>query len=87
MVLTATRGRSEFEQIDPTGVTTIIHTTDWILQASDLALDGQLITPAAGDTIEDAAGQTYTVRHPSGETPYRYSDHAATRIRIHGQRR
>ncbi|NLG44785.1 MAG: hypothetical protein GX547_16205 [Phycisphaerae bacterium] len=85
--LTAVRGQSEFDPLDPAGVAITSHTTDWLVQRADLAADGELLTPAAGDTIEDAAGVRYDVRRPDGEKPYRYSDHAATRLRIHSQRR
>ena len=82
----AVRGRSEWETTDPTGIPLVTHTTDWLLDTAALQLDGQPIEPRAGDRIE-AAGEHYEVRHPAGDNPFRYSDHAATRIRIHSQRR
>lgn len=61
-------------------------TDDWVVNAADLAFDGDPITAAPNDEIEDDAGVKYRVsqNHPDG--CFRYCDGSRLMIRIHTTR-
>lgn len=59
--LPATKGRRVFEITDEGGLNTTLESTDWIVTAEDLELDGSRITPKRGDQIvEVIEGRTST---------------------------
>jgi hypothetical protein len=62
--VSATIGRSEFEQADGE-VLTRFRSVDFLIRPADLVLSGSEITPARGDRI-DWNGATYEVMDDSG---------------------
>jgi hypothetical protein len=59
---------------------------DYLVQASDLVLDGQTVLPQRGDVIIEIAGDksyVHEVMAPGGEPEWRYSDPQRTSLRIH----
>ena len=86
--LTATVGRTEFEQVDEYGVVHRTESRDFLVSAEDLILNAVEVLPAAGDVItEDDGTKTYTyeVMAPGGEPPWRHSDPQRVRLRIHSK--
>lgn len=84
--LSATIGRTEFEQADEYGTVHRIEARDYLVRASDLVLGGQQTLPQAGDHIRETDGaQTfvYEVMAPGTEPPWRYSDPYRKTLRIH----
>lgn len=81
--VTAVPGSTTFDEVGPDGGI-VTHSTshDWIVEAKDLVIDGQVITPQARDVVKRVVGAVrmiYQVMDP----PYRPSDHDHTRLRIH----
>lgn len=72
--LTAVRGRSEFEVVDPSGATFHVQTVDWIFRAQDLVIDGKRVEPERGDLIEvedeDGFRRTYSLCETGGIQSY-----------------
>ncbi|MEX0702020.1 MAG: hypothetical protein WD069_07985 [Planctomycetales bacterium] len=70
VVLSATVGRTEFDQATEEGFETTYRVRDYLIPAADLVLDGAPVLPQAGDVIEETAGGiTYWYRvlpDPSG---------------------
>lgn len=59
---------------------------DFLIQASDLVLDGEPIQPQLGDTIRETNGDVtyiYEVMAPGGEPHWRWSDDYHKVMRIH----
>ena len=84
--LSATIGRTEFEQADEYGTVHRIEARDYLVRAEDLVLAGQQTLPQAGDRIREIDGaQTfiYEVMAPGTEPPWRYSDANRRTLRIH----
>lgn len=84
--LSATIGRSEFEQADEHGVIHRTESRDFLVRAADLVLAGAAALPKAGDRIREADGErtfVYEVMAPGGEPPFRYSDPYRRTLRIH----
>lgn len=82
----ATIGRTVFEQADTQGTLIRTEVRDYLIDASDLVLDGKPITPSAGDRIEEFVGNQKFVNEVmsiGGEPPWRYSDPYRTTYRIH----
>lgn len=88
VVLQATIGRSEFEQVDEHGLVVRSVLRDYLVRAADLVLGGARVLPRAGDRIREAVSETvtlvYEVVSPSpDEPPYRTSDPYGITLRIH----
>jgi len=86
VTLSATVGRTEFEQTDDYGIVHRLESRDFLIIAADLVLSGELTTPQSGDLIRETAGTgsvIYEVMAPGGEPPWRYSDLYRTTLRIH----
>ena len=84
--LSATIGRTEFEQADEYGVLHRTESRDYIIRAADLVLAGETVLPKAGDQIRETDGaltHVYEVMAPGGEPPWRYSDPYRVALRIH----
>jgi len=80
--ITATIGKTVFKVIDDYGRYQHIESRDYLVNASDLVLNGQAIQPQSGDEIEDS-GFVYEVMAPNGEPEWRYSDSYRQCCRIH----
>ena len=89
--LAATIGRTEFEQVDQSGLVNKIESRDFLVRRSDLILDGAPSLPKAGDRIREVNSEhvfIYEVMSPlggpsGGEPPFRYSDPDRHTLRIH----
>jgi hypothetical protein len=86
--LSATIGRTVFEQVDEPGGGIIhrIESRDFLVLRADLVLAGVQTLPKAGDHIRDSDGeqtQVYEVMAPGNEPPFRYSDPYRKTLRIH----
>lgn len=84
--LNATIGQTVFRLDDtyPSGVRVV--SRDFLVQTSDLVLDGQTVLPQRGDVITEVAGvksYVHEVSAPGGEPEWRYSDPQRTTLRIH----
>ena len=80
--LRATIGRTIFETTDDYGRLTQIESRDFLIRSCDLVIDGQVVTPQAGDLIHEG-DFTYEVMSPPGEPEWRYSDVNRQTLRIH----
>lgn len=86
ITISATIGRTVFEQADEYGVLHPIEARDFIVRAEDLVLSGGPALPKAGDQIRETDGgavQVYEVMSPGSEPPWRYSDLYRRSLRIH----
>lgn len=85
--LMASRGSTRAEVSDGEGNMTLKTVIDdWIIDAADLILAGELTEPDDGDEIRLTVGETeyvYTVFPIAGEPCFRPSDAYGTRLRIH----
>ncbi len=84
--LSATIGRTVFEQADDRGLVSRIESRDFLVRAEDLVLAGVPALPKAGDHVrEPRDGKTfvYEVMAPGTEPPFRYSDPHRRTLRIH----
>ena len=84
--LDATIGRTEFEQVEESGIVQKLESRDFLVRAADLVLAAQVTLPRAGDRVrETAGGQTfvYEVMAPGSEPPWRYSDPYRRALRVH----
>ena len=85
--VTATVGRTPF-RLDrgPAGVIRVVM-RDYLIDTTDLVLDGAQVEPRGGDEIVETVGTqtlTYTVTSPGeGETAWRYTDGFHGRLRVH----
>lgn len=88
VAITATVGFTRYETADEYGVVIERVQRDYIVAAADLVLDGVLVLPECGDTIEETSGgatKTYEVVTVGGEKHYRACDPSGTWLRIHTQ--
>lgn len=86
VVLPATIGRTEFEQLNEYGVVQMIESRDFLIRAADLSLNGQVILPSAGHRIREEDGANvfvYEVMAPGSQQPWRYSDPNLKTLRVH----
>jgi len=87
--LSATVGRTLFEQADEVGLIQRLESRDYLVRTADLVLAGTPTLPAAGDLIRetDAGGTTfvYEVLAPGTEPPWRYSDPYRLALRVHSK--
>lgn len=84
--VSATIGRTVFEQADDRGLVSRIESRDFLVRAEDLVLAGSAVLPKAGDSVRDSQdGRTfiYEVMAPGGEPPFRFSDPYRRTLRIH----
>ncbi len=84
--LSATIGRTVFEQDDHAGGLTRIESRDFLIRAVDLVLASEVTLPQPGDRIietDSIATYTYEVMAPGTESPWRYSDVNRLTLRIH----
>lgn len=84
--LSATIGRTVFEQPDDRGLVSRIEARDFLVRAEDLVLAGALVLPKAGDQIREPQEEktfVYEVMAPGGEPPFRFSDPYRRTLRIH----
>ncbi len=82
VTLTATIGETDYEKEDAHGVIIRFESRDFIIDASDLLLNGSVVTPQDGDTIT-YGGETYEVLSLDGGRPYEPTDPYETQWRIH----
>ena len=86
VALSATIGRTEFEQADEFGVIHKIESRDYLVTTTDLVLAGIQSLPKAGDQVRETDGAmtfVYEVMAPGSEPPYRRSDPYRRTLRIH----
>lgn len=80
-------GHTQTETIDTEGVTVQSWVRDYLVCAAELILDGQVVRPEAGDTIEHWVGSvkmTHEVRPISeGDKVWHWHDAAEQTLRIH----
>ncbi len=84
--LSATIGRTVFEQDDHAGGLTRMQSRDFLIRAADLVLASEITLPRSGDRIIESdaiATYTYEVMAPGTEPPWRYSDVNRLTLRIH----
>lgn len=83
--LKATRTKPDFTLAVASGnVSTASHREDWLVDGSDLKIDGQAIEPTRGDEIEDVAtGRRWKVVADGDEPCYRWTDGQKILLRIH----
>jgi hypothetical protein len=82
----ATIGKTTFEVDDGYGVLVRHESRDFLVLATELALDGQAFLPQRGDRIQETQGQqtfVYEVTAPGKEPVWRYSDPYRKTLRIH----
>ena len=86
MTLQATVGQTRYEQDDGYGAIIRAHVRDYILQWSDLVLDGVQVEPEAGDEIVEQVGErahVYEVMSLGNQPPWRFADSSHLLIRVH----
>lgn len=87
ITISATRGRSRFEQADESGMSMESKSVDWIVRASDLVFVGRVVEPERGHKVHwtDAAGNrhTYELLSDNGLPVFSYADGSRRTIRVH----
>lgn len=84
--LSATVGRTVFEQADEYGIVHRTESRDYLVLTTDLVLAGVKAVPRAGDRVRETDGDqvfVYEVMALGAEPPYRYSDPYRRTLRIH----
>ncbi|KAA0215773.1 MAG: hypothetical protein DYG94_06405 [Leptolyngbya sp. PLA3] len=84
--LSATIGRTEFEQADEAGLIHRIESRDFLVRAADLDLGDGPTLPKTGDRVREVLGSrvfVYEVNAPGGQPPWRFSDPYRKALRIH----
>jgi len=84
--ISATIGRTEFEQADEYGAVRRTEARDYLVRTADLVIAGEQVLPKAGDRIRESDASVtfiYEVMAPGGEPPWRYSDPYRQTLRIH----
>jgi hypothetical protein len=84
--VSATIGRTEFEQDDEAGLIHRIESRDFLVRTADLDLGEGPTLPKAGDRVRETVGSSvfvYEVNAPGGQPPWRYSDPYRKALRIH----
>lgn len=82
--LTAIPGRSQHES-DGTGNEAIgARSRDWLIEPSDLVLEGETITPQRGDTVT-LGDVVYEVVHRGESECFRWTDQTRRLIRVYSQ--
>lgn len=76
-------GQSESTQVDASGVSYSVATTDFMISASDLVFGGETVEPAERDRII-WDGRVYIVAQPTGgDRPFRSSGNDRSLWRVH----
>lgn len=81
----ATVGRTDADVSDGATITAL-RSRDYLIAAADLELDGEAITPQAGDQVRETIGgdvQTFEVQLVAGSPCWEYSDPNRTVFRVH----
>lgn len=84
--VSATIGRTEFEQADEAGLIHRIESRDFLVRTADLDLGAGPTLPKPGDRVRETAGSSvfvYEVNAPGGQPPWRFSDPYRKALRIH----
>lgn len=84
--LSATIGKTDFEQQDASGMTVSAEARDYLVDAADLVLTAQPIEPQRGDKIKETVGTTtfvYEVIDLGGGPAWHFSDPYRRVYRIH----
>lgn len=84
--LSATIGRTEFEQADEAGLIHRTESRDFLVRAAELDLGDGPTFPKAGDRLRETVGPSvfvYEVNAPGGQPPWRFSDPYRKALRIH----
>lgn len=84
--LTASVGQTPYEQTDENGIVTRFELRDFLVDASDLVLEGVTILPKPGDQVRQVLGDTthvYETMSLSGMPCYSSSGPSKERLRIH----
>ena len=84
--LVAIPGSTKFKLTDEHGGVITVESKDFLIAAVELVINGQMIDPQRGDTVEEVIGPTrytYRVMRPDGGDDVWRIDHARQRIRIH----
>jgi len=82
----ASIGRTVFKTVSEFGVVERIVSRDFLIQADELVIDGQVTLPIRGDFIKETVGaelHVYEVMAPAKEPEWRYSDPYRKTLRIH----
>lgn len=81
--ITAVVGATDGERMDAGGMAYSFTSKDFMIEASDLVLDGEIVVPSRGDRIT-YGGRSYTVVvMQTGEQPYRESGTGSSVYRVH----
>ena len=86
VVLSATIGKSEYEQDDGDGVITRAQVRDFLISTKDLLQSPIGTWPRRGDRIIETDGKitfVYELMSIGNEPPWRYSDPFRIKLRIH----
>lgn len=85
VTLSAVVGQTPVEREDGAGTTVRSVVRDYLIDAADLVLSGQHVTPQRGDRIEEASGHVYEVMPAisKSELPWRYSGPGRDVYRVH----
>lgn len=84
--VSATVGRTQFEQADEYGVIRRTESRDYIIRTADLVIAGDRFEPRKGDTIREylaGAERVYEINAPRGQPPFRPADAERLAWRIH----
>ena len=84
--LCAVAGKTRYELADEEGLVAVYYARDYLIRADELVLDGELIQPQLGDTIDETqtdGTHTYKVIDLPGEPAWRWSDEQRVRARVH----
>ena len=88
VTLDATLGSTRFEVADESGMTVEARSTDFIVTAASLVLDGNVVTPEIGDQIRVTRGgvvYVHEVLNLGGVGHYKFSDPFCKTLRIHAK--
>lgn len=86
VTLSATVGKTQFEQTDDYGIIRRSESRDFLITADDLVLDSVKVEPLPGDRILDRIGDAwhiFQVGAPNGEPPFRVADPGRLALRVH----
>lgn len=84
--LLATAGETVWEVEQTEAVMLDTNQRDYLIATDELIIDGETITPLAGDRIKETLGAdvaVFEVAAPFDEPPWRYSDRDRLTLRVH----
>ena len=82
----ATVGSTEFQRDDGSGLAVAFHSTDFLVDAADLVINGATIVPARGDRVVRGGitgGTAFELLGDAGAEPWRYADAYRRVYRVH----